>query len=111
MLPQRRLGAIAVLEGSFKAHSGSVNLICGEGKCVTGANSAHVTTDLELAFCLLAGHGWNVRWLTPLRKGLTSQFSGAHIPKGRLRQGAAPKLSSTHSKLRMIGRDENELDR
>jgi len=99
------LGAIAVLEGPFKAHSGSVNLIREEGKCVIGANSADVITDLELAFWLLAGHGWNVRWLTPLRKGLT--FRGTHS-EGAASAGAASKLSSTHSKLGMNGRDENE---
>jgi hypothetical protein len=70
------------------------------GKCVTGANSADVITDLELAFRLLAGHGRDVRWLTPAAQRINFPvFRGTHS-EGAASAGAAPKLSSTHSKLR-----------
>ena len=63
--------------------------------------------DLELAFRLLAGHGWNVRWLTPAAQRINFPVFRGTRSEGAASAGAAAKLS-THWKLCMIGRDENE---
>jgi|SRR5215469_6986535 len=85
-------GSHRVLEGSFKAYSGSVKLIHGEGKCVTGANSADVITGRQDAASLeIHARCAGLLHADPKRERIPGRSSFFGIPDAKFFEGSVPR--------------------